>query len=120
MARPSNNQIEKLEKQLAALKKKEANKQATVHKRAIDRILKIAKDAGLGVPELVAALGGSKGKGVRKKSPTAKKSSLAGVKVPPKYKNPANPGQTWTGRGKSPVWVAELKKAGKLDSALIK
>jgi DNA-binding protein H-NS len=24
---------------------------------------------------------------------------------PPKYRNPANPEQTWTGRGKAPAWV---------------
>ncbi len=40
-------------------------------------------------------------------------------KVAAKYKNPADPSQTWTGRGKSPVWVQALKNAGTLDSALI-
>ncbi len=24
---------------------------------------------------------------------------------PPKYRNPSNPEQTWTGRGKAPAWV---------------
>lgn len=25
--------------------------------------------------------------------------------LPPKYRNPSNPEQTWTGRGKPPAWV---------------
>ncbi|RBK87351.1 DNA-binding protein, partial [Xanthomonas oryzae pv. oryzae] len=34
-------------------------------------------------------------------------------KVPPKYRNPANAQETWTGRGKQPRWLAELTAAGK-------
>jgi DNA-binding protein H-NS len=124
VTKTSNPQIQKLEKQLAALKKKEAAKQASGQKRALDRILKIAKDAGMDAAALVAALGGarSKAKTASKttRKTTGKKSATAGTKVAPKYRNPADASQTWTGRGKSPLWVAELKKAGKLDAALIK
>ena len=49
----------------------------------------------------------------------AKKSKTGSVA--PKYKNPANSAQTWTGRGRSPVWVAEWKaKHGSLDGITIK
>lgn len=41
--------------------------------------------------------------------------------VAPKYRNPANGAETWTGRGRSPVWVAEWKaKHGSLDGIIIK
>jgi DNA-binding protein H-NS len=33
--------------------------------------------------------------------------------VKPKYFNPADPDQTWTGRGRQPVWVRELLESGK-------
>ena len=36
-----------------------------------------------------------------------KKTRINGV---PKYRNPANPAQTWTGRGKTPIWIQGLKK----------
>ena len=120
MAKTPNTQIQKLEKQLAALKKKEAAKQANTQKRTLDRILKIAKDAGMDAAALVAALGGARTKAKTTRKAAGKKSSTAGTKVAPKYRNPADASQTWTGRGKSPIWVAELKKAGKLDAALIK
>nr|WP_281179370.1 H-NS histone family protein [Curvibacter delicatus] len=48
-----------------------------------------------------------------------KKPSATGTKVPPKYRNPANPDQTWTGRGKAPHWAQSLQQAGNLDASLI-
>ncbi len=42
-------------------------------------------------------------------------------KVPPKYRNPANPKETWAGRGKQPRWLsAETAKGRKLEEFLIK
>ena len=39
---------------------------------------------------------------------------------PPKYRNPADPEQTWTGRGRTPLWVKALETAGESrDDALI-
>lgn len=38
----------------------------------------------------------------------------------PKYRNPGDPGQTWTGRGKRPTWLVQLVEAGTpLESLLI-
>ena len=40
--------------------------------------------------------------------------------VLPKYKNPKNPTEIWSGRGKQPLWVREQLEAGKkLDQFLI-
>jgi DNA-binding protein H-NS len=33
--------------------------------------------------------------------------------VPPKYRNPENPSETWAGRGLKPRWLAAAIKAGK-------
>ncbi|NLD08930.1 MAG: H-NS histone family protein [Xanthomonadaceae bacterium] len=35
-----------------------------------------------------------------------------GRKVPPKYQNPDNPEEKWSGRGKMPVWMREKVEAG--------
>jgi DNA-binding protein H-NS len=41
--------------------------------------------------------------------------------VPPKYRNPKEPSQTWAGRGLQPRWLKEAMKSGKkLESFLIK
>ena len=39
--------------------------------------------------------------------------SLRGRKVAPKYRNPHNPEETWTGRGLKPRWLAELVEQGR-------
>ena len=38
--------------------------------------------------------------------------------VAPKYRNPADPAQTWSGRGKRPRWFNDALKAGKKEKDL--
>jgi DNA-binding protein H-NS len=40
-------------------------------------------------------------------------------KVKPKYRNPVNPEQTWTGRGKRPHWFNDALKSGKKEKDLL-
>ena len=42
-------------------------------------------------------------------------------KVAPKYRNPADPTETWTGRGRMPLWMKALTdKGAKREKFLIK
>ncbi|MFC5740190.1 H-NS family nucleoid-associated regulatory protein [Dyella tabacisoli] len=43
----------------------------------------------------------------------------SGGTVPPKYRNPADPAQTWSGRGKRPHWFNNALKAGKKEKDLL-
>jgi len=40
-------------------------------------------------------------------------SKLIGRKVKPKYRNPDDRSETWTGRGRMPLWMVALTKKGK-------
>ena len=60
-----------------------------------ERFSKEAEAAGFTLDEIV---------GVTKKRTRAK--------PPAKYRNPANPAQMWSGRGKKPVWMQELIDQG--------
>ena len=40
-------------------------------------------------------------------------------KVKPKYRNPIDPSQTWTGRGKRPRWFNAALSAGKKEKDLL-
>ena len=42
--------------------------------------------------------------------PARSRSTVAGTKVAPKYRDPAT-GQTWTGRGKPPKWIQGQDRA---------
>lgn len=46
------------------------------------------------------------------------KARKSGGTVPPKYRNPADPEQTWSGRGKRPRWFNDALKAGKKEKDL--
>jgi DNA-binding protein H-NS len=69
-------------------------------KKAREQILAIAKNLGMEVDELV---GNDRGK--------SKVGSES--KVPPRYQNPADCSQNWSGRGRQPKWVVEALASGK-------
>ncbi len=121
MARTANTQaqIVKLMKQLEALKKKESAVKSKKQEKALAQIMKLAKDNAISAKDIEAAMGSSKAKKATKAKATAKKSNLKGKSVAPKYQNPTNHTETWTGRGIAPKWIQALKAEGKLDSALI-
>jgi DNA-binding protein H-NS len=71
------------------------------------KILAMVKAEGLDYADV---MGG--GPGRRGASPTK------GRKVAPKYRNPADKAQTWSGRGRQPLWFAAALKAGKTEQQL--
>ncbi|MFT3734169.1 MAG: H-NS histone family protein [Rhodocyclaceae bacterium] len=84
----------------------------TAKKDLLKKVQKLASDAGVPLSDLLGKSGRRTGK-----KPGAPK----GRKVPPKYRNPADASQTWTGRGRQPAWVAAYLKGGKkIDNLLIK
>ena len=71
---------------------------------ALAAVEEAARAAGFSLKELLSDESLAKGK----------------TKAAPKYANPADPTQTWTGRGRKPKWVEELLASGKsLDDAAI-
>jgi DNA-binding protein H-NS len=113
-------------KELQALIAKASQRKKSLAKRkpvaaVRKKLVSMAKAEGYTVDELFGT-----GRMVREKSgvpakkPSAKKSSQKGVKVEPKYRNPADPTQTWAGRGMPPKWLsAELARGRKLEDFAI-
>ena len=110
-------------KQLSALIKTAQKQKTLVAKRAPitkvrSALVKAAKAEGYTIDELFSFSEAAQALHSRK---SVNKSGRKLGKVPPKYRNPANTKQTWTGRGKRPRWLAELVSAGKkVDDFLIK
>lgn len=119
MARTTvESQLAKLRKAKEAIEKKEKELLNRTQGKAIARIVQIAADNGISAAQIAEAM--KEGKPAKPKAAGKKKAATgARGKVAPKYRNPANAEQTWTGRGKAPIWVQELRNAGTLDSALI-
>ncbi|MDP2739006.1 MAG: H-NS histone family protein [Pseudorhodobacter sp.] len=70
-------------------------------KEALTELEEKARDMGYSLAELLGAAG------QRKRAPAV-----------PKYANPADRSDTWSGRGRKPRWFAAALKAGKSPSDL--
>ncbi|EPG2130958.1 TPA: H-NS family nucleoid-associated regulatory protein [Stenotrophomonas maltophilia] len=82
------------------------------------KLTKLAKAEGYSIQEL---FGGATAPATKRPTPRKGKAvKRAGAKVPPKYRNPMNAQETWTGRGRQPRWVENALKVGAtLESLLI-
>ncbi|GAB3734795.1 H-NS family nucleoid-associated regulatory protein [Luteimonas pelagia] len=80
-----------------------------------------AKAEGYTIEELFGGGTGTRAAtGAAKPRKSAAKGRKLG-KVPPKYRNPAKPSETWTGRGRQPRWMAaETAKGKKPEDFLIR
>ena len=109
--------INKAKKRKVALKKR---KPAAAVRRKINAL---AKAEGYTVAELFGGAGATAATGRATRAPrkaSATKGRKLG-KVAPKYRNPAKPSETWTGRGKQPRWLAaETAKGRKVEEFLIR
>lgn len=112
--------------ELAALIKRANSRRKVLAKRkpaaqTKAAVAKVLKSAGWTFEELYGKAGGSAAPATApKKARKAAKGRSTG-KVAPKYRNPANPKDTWTGRGRQPRWLAAEVAAGrKVEEFLIK
>ena len=113
-------------KELAALISKAKEQQVRIAKRTPiatvrSKISKFAKAEGYTLDELF----GTSTKATKATKKTAKAAGAKPArklgKVAPKYRNPANTKETWSGRGKQPRWLAALTAKGrKVEEFLIK
>jgi DNA-binding protein H-NS len=101
--------IKKLQVQADALIAKKA-------KAAVDQIRKLMLEHGLTTEDIEAkAKAKREGKAASGAAVSAKSSKVSGSlgsKVPPKYQHPKT-GATWTGRGSTPAWIADVKDRSK-------
>ena len=66
--------------------------------RLLDSFTEMARQSGLTVAEVVAKL---------QPAPTDGKQGKVRNPAKPKYRNPDDESQTWTGRGRRPLWVSD-------------
>ena len=110
-------------KELDSLINKAKARKTTLKKRkpittVRSKLRQLAEAEGYTIAEL---FGGRATKSTAAPRKAAAKKGRKLGKVAPKYRNPANPKETWTGRGKQPRWLAALTKKGKkVEDFLIK
>ncbi len=100
-----------LEKLRADIDKALAKANEADRRAAAEAAEKAAQAFGFSLKDLTGAAPAK-----TKAAPKAAKSPRAGRKlgkVAPKYRNPENASETWTGRGRAPRWLAAAEAAGK-------
>ena len=77
--------------------------------RVRDKVIAMITSEGLDYAELMehTALARRKKRGSKR------------AKVAPKYRNPADPSQTWSGRGRQPRWFKAALRKGKTERSLL-
>jgi DNA-binding protein H-NS len=111
-------------KELEALIAQAKKRRDTLNKRkpiatVRSKLTQLARAEGYTIAELFGGTAPTAAKTAAKKPRTTTKGRKLGA-VAPKYRNPANPKDTWTGRGKQPRWLAaETSKGRKLEEFLI-
>ena len=89
-------------KELTKLKKDVAKALATVEARVRKEALKAAEKAAAGFGYTLTELSSDSKPKAKARKKVAKGKPKA--KAKPKYRNPENPEQTWSGRGRKPLW----------------
>ena len=85
------------------------------------KVTALARAEGYTLEELFGTGGGSATATRTPRKTAVRRTRKSSGKVAPKYRNPANATETWTGRGKQPRWLAaETGKGRKLDEFLIR
>jgi DNA-binding protein H-NS len=122
MARPSyetiKKQIARLEAQAKAIEASRDDSKA----RSVERVRALMKKLGVEMADL-ERVGAPKGRrgvkaGAAGKAPAAKAAKKGGSRPPvaPKYRDPES-GATWSGRGRTPVWLATHLAQGRSREA---
>lgn len=111
--------------QLDALITQAKERKTTLKKRKpLTAVRKKLTDLAAAEGYSIAELFGGSAPRTTAAAPATRKSATKGRKlgkVAPKYRNPANKNETWTGRGKQPLWLAaQIKKGKKIEEFLIK
>ena len=91
-----NMSVVELTQMQARIERMKVEKQNAERVELLQKLATMAKQHGFDIRELV----GKSGKGKRSK-------------VSIKYRDPKNPANTWTGRGRTPRWMTAAIKAGK-------
>ena len=81
----------------ADIERAKIGKQSSERAALKEKLANIAKEAGFDLHELFSKGGRGKGKG----------------SVALKYRDPKDPANTWTGRGRMPRWMVAATKGGK-------
>lgn len=110
--------VDKLNKEVDKIQRAIKTKENRDKKATLAKLVLVARKSGFELHELMDSNASDKAVPGSIRVPS-RKSGKRG-KVAPKYKNPANESETWTGRGRQPIWVKNyVESGGSMDQVTI-
>ncbi|HKH46223.1 MAG TPA: H-NS histone family protein [Thermoanaerobaculia bacterium] len=103
----SGMDLEELRELRRAVDQRIAEQEEEQQRSVYDEIHRLATDAGTSVEQLLQRYGG---RASRRGSQGGKKQ---GGEKEARYRNPQNPDETWSGRGRQPKWLSSALKSGR-------
>ncbi len=106
---------------LKSMTRKELEKLRSNVEKALEKLAEKEKKAALAAAEKAASAHGYSLAEITGNAPikkTRKTKMRAKTISQPKFKNPADPNQTWTGKGRQPEWFKAAIKAGTSPDAM--
>jgi DNA-binding protein H-NS len=95
---------EELDRFISELQAEQKKRGEEKRRRLKEQIESMVKEQGISLAELFPQSGRDK---------RQRKDKRAGEGQTVKYHNPADPSQTWTGKGRKPAWLVEALASGK-------
>jgi len=113
--------LKKIRDNRVRLEEEEKSLLSKMNRVHLDSVVDTIKKYSLSLDDIKAALeaGGQPSRRGRKPKVKDAKPTKEKKTVAPKYRNPQNSAEEWTGRGRAPLWAAALKSQGLLETALI-
>ncbi|GJL83761.1 MAG: histone-like nucleoid-structuring protein H-NS [marine bacterium B5-7] len=111
----SNLNVSELEELIRQCSSQIESRKKTKRKELAKQFKELARSEGLDVAEIIAdpkTVTTRKRRGKKTSHKKAGRRKSRG-KVAPKYRNPLNSSETWTGRGRKPLWVVAALDSGK-------
>lgn len=110
--------LDKLNKEVDKIQRVIKTKETRDKKETLAKLVLVARKSGFELHELMDTVSSTKSTPGTNKSSSGKTGKRG--KVAPKYRNPANVLETWTGRGRQPIWVRDfVNNGGSMDEVTI-
>lgn len=101
--------LSKINAQIQALQRRAENLRLNDRAAALQKIVRQMRDFQISPEDIQAAY--AQKKSVRRQRKTAQRNGDSRSVVAPKYRHPES-GDTWSGRGRAPRWLAAAERAG--------
>ena len=112
--------LQRIQRQKLHLEQREKSLMQALGHASQQRLTGLMQESGMGAEDFAGLLRRTVDSSARKTSSDTSKIAQTFVrKAPIRWRHPDEPAYVWSGRGKTPLWMKELERAGRLEEARV-